>query len=191
MAFLTPNQQQQTKKARNLLEALGTPTVNDLKAMIRMNLIRSNNVTSKDMDLAKIAFRPDLGTIKGKRTREQPTPIEDSRIKVPSELLSIHKEVAISIDVMKVNSLPFLMMISNKVFYRTTKYLTSTLAESFQNCLDENISVYTRGDLKTIKRHCDNKFHSALDIYSTAQDPSITITYSAAQEHVPCAEQNN
>jgi hypothetical protein len=39
MKFLGKRQQEKVKKARELLEVMELPTVDDLKAMIRMNLI--------------------------------------------------------------------------------------------------------------------------------------------------------
>ena len=50
MAFLTPRQQQKAKQARKLYEAMGTPTVTDLKSMIWMNLIKNNKVTTEDVN---------------------------------------------------------------------------------------------------------------------------------------------
>ena len=40
LKFLSTNQQTKAKRARKLMQALGTPTTTDLKAMLRMNLIK-------------------------------------------------------------------------------------------------------------------------------------------------------
>ena len=39
MSFLSPRQRERVKKAQKLYEAMGTPTMDDLKAVIGMNLI--------------------------------------------------------------------------------------------------------------------------------------------------------
>jgi hypothetical protein len=39
LKFLSPRQQQRARCTRELFHAIGTPTIDDLKAMIRMNLI--------------------------------------------------------------------------------------------------------------------------------------------------------
>jgi hypothetical protein len=55
---------------------MGTPTVDDLKAMIHMNLIKNNVVTMDDVNLAEKAYGPDVGGIKGKTTRSsRPKPV--------------------------------------------------------------------------------------------------------------------
>jgi len=54
------------KRARNLQRARDNSTSNDTKAMIRMNLIRNNAVTTQDINLADRIFGPDVPTLKGK-----------------------------------------------------------------------------------------------------------------------------
>ena len=53
--------------------------------MIRMNLIKNNKVSTEDVNLAKKAFGPDAGAIKGKITRSKPTPVMNSKIEIPKE----------------------------------------------------------------------------------------------------------
>eukprot|EP00957_Ditylum_brightwellii_P077364 5878570-Ditylum_brightwellii.AAC.1 len=101
MMFLTPRQQEWAKVTRKTLEALGTPSIQDLKAMIQMNLICDNEVTTKGVDPAEQAFGPDLGAIKGKTTRQRPNPINNNRIEIPEELILLHEEVTISINGLK------------------------------------------------------------------------------------------
>jgi hypothetical protein len=56
LGFLSPRQQKRAKIARALYEAMGTPTGDNLKAMIRMNLIKNNVVTTDDVNLATKAY---------------------------------------------------------------------------------------------------------------------------------------
>jgi hypothetical protein len=102
--FLSPRQQGRARKARELYHATGTPTVDDLKAMIQMNLIKNNQVTTEDVNLATRMYGPDIGTVKGKTTRSRPTPVTSNLVEIPDELLEVQKDVTISIDGMTVNS---------------------------------------------------------------------------------------
>ena len=61
--FLSPRQKKRAKQAQELYKAMGTPTVDDLKAMICMNLIKNNVVTTDDVNLAMKAYGPDVGRI--------------------------------------------------------------------------------------------------------------------------------
>ena len=57
---------------RKALQAIGTPTTQDLKAVIRMNLIKNSEIITEDVNLAEKAFGPDVGAIKSKTIRSKP-----------------------------------------------------------------------------------------------------------------------
>ena len=67
----------QAVKAQKAHEALGTPTVQDLKVTICVNLIKDFKITSEDADLAEKSFGPDTGNLKGKTARSAPEAIQD------------------------------------------------------------------------------------------------------------------
>eukprot|EP00957_Ditylum_brightwellii_P030673 2324392-Ditylum_brightwellii.AAC.1 len=91
MPYLSPRQLEQAKKAQKLYKASGTPTVSNLKAMIRMNLIRNNKVSTDDVNLANKAFGPDVGAIKGKTTRSSSTPVMNNKIEILKELITVQQ----------------------------------------------------------------------------------------------------
>ena len=71
----TQRQIDKAKVARALYHSLGTPTVKDYKAIIRMNAIKNCPVTMEDIDLAESIYGKDIGNIKGKTVRTKPTPV--------------------------------------------------------------------------------------------------------------------
>ena len=71
------------------MQAAGTPTAEDLKAMLRMNLIKDCEVKTEDVNLAEKVYGPDVGAIKGKSTRVKPTPVTSEIIEIPDELLKL------------------------------------------------------------------------------------------------------
>jgi hypothetical protein len=191
LGFLSPRQQKRAKIARELYEAMGTPTVDDLKAMIWMNLIKNNVVTTDDVNLAIKAYGPDVGAIKGKTTRSKPTPVTSNILEIPDELLEVQQDLTLSMDGLTVNSLKFLSTISHDLYYRTTQYVARSVASIYEECMDELLALYKRGGFTISTIHCDNEFHKVMDPLSARQDPPITMNYAATQEHVPRAEQNN
>jgi hypothetical protein len=170
---------------------MGTPTVDDLKAMIRMNLIKNNVVTPDDVNLAPQAYGPDVGGIKGKTTRRRPTPVVNNMVEIPDELLDVQQELTVSIDGLTVNSLKFLSTISHDLYYRTAQYVASPVASIYEKCMDELTAVYKRGGFTISEIHCDNEFRKVMDPFSARQNPPIKMNYASAQEHVPRAERNN
>jgi hypothetical protein len=170
---------------------MGTPTVEDLKAMIRMNLIRNNKVTTKDVNLAVKAFGPDVCDIKDKTTRRRPTPVSNNIIEIPDELLEAQRDVVLSMDGMTINSLKFLMTISHEIFYRTAQYVQTNTAKVYEKSLDEIMCIYKRGQFQVTEIHCDNEFHKLMGPFAAKQNPIIKVNYATANEHVPRAERNN
>ena len=189
--FFTPREFERAKKARDLYHALGTPSTTDLKAMIRMNLIRNNQVTNADIDLAEKIFGPDVATIKGKATRRKPIPVVEDLIDIPDELISVQEDVTLAMDGLTVNSLKFLSTISLNLYYRTAHHMPNTTAKDYETPVEEVIGVYRQGGFTVNKIKCDNEFCPVMDSLAANQRPPITMNYSNPKEHVPEAERNN
>ena len=86
-SFYTNRQIERAKAAREYVHAMGTPSIPDLLAMIRMNLVKDCPITTEDVRLAEKIYGPDVGTIKGKTTRRKPTPVVKDEIEIPKELV--------------------------------------------------------------------------------------------------------
>ena len=112
---MSERQQKRAKAARKVLQAIGTPTTQDSKAIIRMNLVKNSEITTEDVNLAEKAFGPDVGAIKGKTTRRRPAQAISNVIEIPRELLRINEEVTLSIDGLEINTLKFLTSISHDI----------------------------------------------------------------------------
>ena len=189
--MMSERQQRKAKMARKAFQAIGTPTTQDFKAMIRMNLIKNLKVTTADINLAEKAFGPDVGEIKGKTTRSKSKVAESNVIELPPELISIHEEVILSIDGLAVNTLKFLTTITHEILYRTGQYIKNARAENYETCMDQIYYIYKRGGFTIVEIHCDNEFRKAMDKFAAKQNPPIRMNYANAQEHVPRAERNN
>ena len=68
--FFTPRQFLRAKKARELYNALGTPSIKDFKSIITTNAIADNPVNTEDIELALQIFGEDIGSLKSKTTRK-------------------------------------------------------------------------------------------------------------------------
>ena len=65
---------------------MGTPSIPDVQAVLRMNFIKDNTITNEDIKLVDKIFGPDVGTIKGKRTCRRPLLVIEDYIEIPRVL---------------------------------------------------------------------------------------------------------
>ena len=147
-AFYTNRQFAKAKKARELYHALGTPSVQDFKAMLRMNLITNNPITVEDIKIAEQIFGSDIGSLKGKMTRKKPIPVIDNYIAIPQELYTKQQEIVLCIDGIKVNGLLFLTTVSKNILYRTAQCVESKSMSRFKDAIKEIITLYNKAGFK-------------------------------------------
>jgi hypothetical protein len=115
--FFTTQQFKKAKQARELYNALRTPSLQDFKAILQINLIANNPVTNEDIDIAEEIFGPDIGSLKGKTTRKKPTLVINDYVNIPQKLMLKQQNIVLCIDGIKVNGLMFLTTISKNLCY--------------------------------------------------------------------------
>jgi hypothetical protein len=149
--FFTTQQVDKAKQARELYHALGTPSIQDFKAILCMNLIANNPVTTEDIEIAKEIFGPDIGSLNFKTIRKKPALVVNDYIKIPPELTAKQQNVTLCINGMKVNGLSFLTTISKNICYRTAQFIASKLISLYKEALKEVIQIYNKAGFKIIE----------------------------------------
>ena len=66
--FISNRQLKRAQDVKRLQNALGMSSYKDLRAIIIMNLIKDNQISHDDINLAEIVFGKSMGEIKGKTT---------------------------------------------------------------------------------------------------------------------------
>ena len=102
------------KRARKLYHAIGCPTIQNLKHIIRMNLIRNCPVTTEDVNNAEKIWGADIGALKGKTTRAVPAKAIEDLVEIPPELKK-KKNIVLCIDIMYVQGLPMLTAVDKTI----------------------------------------------------------------------------
>eukprot|EP00957_Ditylum_brightwellii_P154666 11771825-Ditylum_brightwellii.AAC.1 len=156
--------------------------------MIRMNLIKNNKVSTEDVNLAKKAFGPDIGAIKGKITRSKSMPVMNNKIEIQKEMMTVQQNVTISMDGLSMNGLKFLTTVMHDIFYRTAQYVTDPIAPICAKCVDEVRGIYKKGGFSITEIHCDDKFHKAMNSYAINQEPHIHMNYALGNIGISKAE---
>jgi hypothetical protein len=188
-SFYTTREVERAKKARMLLHTLGCPTIQDLKAIIRMNTIANCPVTINDIDLAEKIYGKDIASIKGKTTRQKPTPVIQNMVEIPPELKNAQRNVDLCFDTLFINGMAFLSTISKRIKYRTIEWLPERTMEAYKNGLKNIIKIYNEAGFKVSTLSCDREYIPLIN--EIQEEFNITPNYPSAQEHVPEAERNN
>jgi hypothetical protein len=188
-SFCTDREVTRAKKARMLLHTLGCPTIQDLKAIIRMNTIANCPVTINDIDLAEKIYGKDVASIKGKTTRKEPTPVIQNMVEIPPELKKAQQNVDLCYDTLFINGMAFLSTISKRIKCQTIEWLPERTMEAYTNALKNIIKIYNEAGFKVSSLSCDREYIPLIN--EIQEEFSITPNYPSAQEHVPEAERNN
>jgi hypothetical protein len=81
--------------------------------------------------------------LKGKTTWTKPDPVARDFVKVPVELLKLHKEVYITADLFFVNKIPFFLMLRQKICFTAINHLVDRTVPQIFN-------VFKQGDLPVL-----------------------------------------
>jgi hypothetical protein len=100
----TLRQFERAKEARKLYHIVGTPTMNNFKSLLWMNVIQNCPVTVEDVNISEKRFGPDMSSLKGKSTRRKPKPVRSDLIEIPSEIITKHHDIDLCMDAMYVST---------------------------------------------------------------------------------------
>jgi hypothetical protein len=95
----TQRQIKASELARALYATLSNPYWNDFKWIIRSNQIMDCPVTVQDVENAFKLWGKNVAALKGKTPRSKPHPVTEDLVKVPTELLKLHKNAFLTVDV--------------------------------------------------------------------------------------------
>eukprot|EP00957_Ditylum_brightwellii_P095191 7249793-Ditylum_brightwellii.AAC.1 len=111
--------------------------------MIQQGSIQNCPVTLEVVKHADIIIGKDVGLLKGKTVRKVLEPVVSDYVHVPPELMEIHKEVTIAVNIMFVNKQPFLTSISKHIKFTTVKKLGSRAAKNILKSIKNIIKLYS------------------------------------------------
>jgi hypothetical protein len=119
-----------------LSRALGCPSDEDLKKILKMNFIKDCPVIGEDVELAEKIFGKDIAILKGRTSRKTPGVMIHDPMLIPPKLKLAQKELTLCIDTFNVNKMPFFHTISEKINYQTTQWVPQREMEQYQKALE-------------------------------------------------------
>lgn len=107
--WYSKRQVKQAEVARAGLHNAGFPSEQDFRIMVQNGLISICPFQVDDVDQAKHIHGKDVGLLKGKTTRHKSLPVVENIVPVPKQILTLHKNVFLTVDLFHVNKIVFLI----------------------------------------------------------------------------------
>ena len=149
MEGFTDCQKQRAKAARDFYHQVAAPTLQNLKNAIGQNLFKNCPITVADCNLAEKIYDPDIATLKGQSVHSKGTKQVEEYIEIPADFQLNHANgISLNIDVMYINSQPFMSAIDDVIKFRSLVPMNNrTLKELFAS-LDAILRLYNKNGFK-------------------------------------------
>jgi hypothetical protein len=185
----TLHQFERAKEARKLYHIVGTPTMNNFKSLLRMNVIQNCPVTVEVVNISEKIFGPDMSSLKGKLTRRKPKPVRSDLIEIPNEIITKHHDIDLCMDAMYVNECGMLTAIDRTIKFRSLVPMNTKQHVEYYRALDQILWHYNRAGFVIRMIHCDGEFRGIMEKVEDNLD--VNMNFTNAQDRVPEAERNN
>jgi hypothetical protein len=106
-----------------MYKTLSYPSMKDFKWVIHSNQIKDCPVTIQDIDVAMKIWGKNFAALKGRTTGSKTHPVARDYMKVPKELLKLHKEVFLTTYIFFVNKIPFFLTLSHNICFTAVNHL--------------------------------------------------------------------
>jgi hypothetical protein len=170
--------------ARNVYKTLSYPSMKDFKWVIWSNQIKDCPVTIQDIDVAMKIWGKNIAALKGKTTRSKTHPVARDYVKVPKELLKLHKEFFLTTGIFFVNKITFFLTLSRNICFTAVNHLADRTVPQIFKAFKEMYQYYLQLGFHITTVHADGELAPLKTlIESMPGGPMVNLT--SANEHVP------
>jgi hypothetical protein len=167
--------------ARKIQATIGRPSTKEFTRIVKEGLLPHCPVTTEDIAAAEDIFGTDVGTLKGKTTRQAPERARMTGVAVPAEILNRYRKVTLCGDIMFVNKIPFFVSISRNLKFGTAEMIANRQQKTVFNAIEHVCKLYRSRGFKVEFILMDNEFECMRgDIGSLG----VTLNTTAQDEHV-------
>jgi hypothetical protein len=184
MANFTKREIKEALVAKALYSTLDRPSMTDFKWIVRNHQIKDSPVTITHVDNAISIWGKSVSALQGKTTRKKSIPVTRDYIKIPRELMRLHQEVFLTIDIFFVNKIPFLLSLSRKIHFTAVQHLANRTVPNIFKAFKEIYQYYLQRGFHITTIHADGEF-APLKILIESMPNGPLVNLASANEHVP------
>jgi hypothetical protein len=130
----------------------------DFKWVIQSNQIKDCPVTVQYIDVDRKIWGKNIAALKGKTTRSKSIPVARDYVKVPMELMKLHKEVFLTTGIFFVNKIPFFLSLSRKICFTAVNHLADRMVPQIFRAFKEMYQYYLQRGFHIKTVHADGEF---------------------------------
>jgi hypothetical protein len=183
----TKRQIKSAELARTLYKPLRYPSMKDFKWVIQSNQIKDCPVTVQYIDVARKIWGKNITALKGKTTRSKSIPLARDYVKVPMELMKLHKDVFLTTYIFFVNKIPLFLTLSRKICFTTVNHLADRTVPQIFKAFKDMYQYYLQRGFHINTVHTYGEFAPLKPlIESMPGGPMVNL--ASANEHVPDIE---
>ena len=135
-------------------------------------------ISRADILAAEDIFGSNVGSLKGKTPRRPNPHVRGSTDGVPYDIMRIHQRIALSIDIMFVNTIPFLVTTSRSIHFGTVEALPNRQAATIKAKLQSVCQLYQHRGFIIDVILADGEFEALRQWFPM-------LNSCAADEHIP------
>jgi hypothetical protein len=169
--------------AQTLYKTLSYPSMKDFKWVIRSNQVKYCPVTVQYIDVALKIWGKNIAALKGK-TRRKTIPVARDYVKVPLELMKLHKEVFLMTDIFFVNKNPFFLTLSRKITFTAVNHLAYRTVPHIFKAFKEICQYYLQHGFHITVVHADGEFAPLKPLIESIPGGPV-VNLASSNEHVP------
>jgi hypothetical protein len=126
----------------------------------------------------------NIAALKGKTTRSKTIPVARDYVKVPKELLKLHKEVFLTTNIFFVNNIPFFLTLSQNICFTAVNHLADRTVPQIFKAFKEMYQYYLQRGFHITMVHANGEF-SPLKTFIEAMPGGPMVNLASANEHLP------
>ena len=141
-------------------------------------------MTVEDVDVALKIWGKNIAALKVKTTWSKPNPVARYSVKIPVDLLNLHKEVFLTLDIFFVKNIPLFLTISRKFFFTAVNYLANLTVPQIFSSFKEIYQYYLYRGFRITAVHSDGEY-APLQTLIASLPGGPMVNLSSVNEHVP------